>query len=74
MHNSIIDTPLNGKVDSSGLKQVAFTHTAIVDDRPEDTDVFAVLSRESTLPEYVVVKGFVYRIDKTGRITLPMKL
>jgi hypothetical protein len=74
MHSAILDVPLNPRADSANLKQVAFTHTAIVDNRPEDTDVFAVLSRDSPLPEYVGVKGYVYRIDKTGRITLPMKL
>lgn len=44
-------------------------HTAVVDEVPEDTDVFYVLSRKPSIPEMVATRTFVYRIDVTGSIT-----
>jgi hypothetical protein len=43
-------------------------HTAILDDMPEDTDVFHVLAREPKLPELVVTQKFVYQIAADGTI------
>lgn len=75
MHVSILETPVNLAVDSAGRVPQGYVHTTVVDNRPEDTDVFAVLSRGSRFPEYVAIKpGFVYRIDSNGHITLPMRL
>ena len=41
----------------------------MLDDRPEDTDVFHVLSREPRVPEYIVSKSYYFRVDVDGRIT-----
>ncbi len=75
MHNTVIETPENEKVDSAGNKRVAYFQIDVTDNRPEDTDVFAVLSRTPSLPAYVGVDGYwVYRIDTDGRIRDPRKL
>lgn len=63
LHKSIIDfqVPQNVKPEMG-------YHTAILDDIPEDTDVFHVLAREPKLPEFVVTQKFVYRIETDGTI------
>ena len=43
-------------------------HVAVVDDVPEDSDVFYVLSRKPTIPEMIATRNFVYRIGVTGTI------
>ncbi len=43
-------------------------HTAILDELPEDTDVFHVLAREPKVPELVVSSKFVYQIAPDGAI------
>lgn len=44
-------------------------HTAILHDRPEDTDVFLVLERRPRVPEYVASASFFFRIDINGHIS-----
>ncbi len=50
-------------------KEVGF-HVVLLDDIPEDTDVFYVLTREPRIPEIVLAvrKDWVYQIDKNGAI------
>jgi hypothetical protein len=48
----------------------ASTHTAALDDIPEDTDVYHVLTREPKVPEYVVTDEFLYAVYPTGEIRL----
>ena len=48
---------------------VATYHTAVLDDRPEDTDVFHILSREPKLPEYITSRSYIFRVDVDGRVT-----
>lgn len=43
-------------------------HTAVLDDIPEDTDVFHVLSRIPAVPEYVATKRYVFLIERDGTI------
>jgi hypothetical protein len=43
-------------------------HTAVLDDIPEDSDVFHVLSRTPQVAEFVVSKKFVYYIEIDGSI------
>ncbi len=67
LHNTVIEY---GPLPSQGGAQPeAEYHTAVLFDRPQDTDVFLVLTREPKLPEYVVSKSFYFRIDVDGRIT-----
>lgn len=44
-------------------------HIAVLDERPEDTDVFCVLSRKPTMPELIVTHSFAYRVNIDGTIT-----
>lgn len=68
LHKSIIEfgtQPIEQKVE-------AWIHTAVLDDIPEDTDVFHVLSRKPSVPEWVVTKQYVYRIEPDGTINYVM--
>ena len=66
LHNTVLE--YTGR-QRQGAQAVAGSHTAVLDDRPEDTDVFHVLSREPKLPEYIVSKSYFFRVDLDGRIT-----
>jgi hypothetical protein len=48
----------------------AGTHTAILDNIPEDTDVFHVLTRRPSVPEYVMTDAFLYSISPKGNIRI----
>lgn len=65
LHNAIVEY-----APKPGQKVEAYTHVAVLDDVPEDTDVLAVLSRTPRAPEYIVTDAFVYRIDVDGTIRL----
>jgi hypothetical protein len=67
LHNALIE--FAPRPDPNNTLQ-AGTHTAILDDIPEDTDVFHVLVREPRVPEYIVTDAFVYTIYTDGRIRL----
>jgi hypothetical protein len=43
-------------------------HAAVLDDIPEDTDVFHVLAREPAVPEYIITDAFIYRVETNGQI------
>jgi hypothetical protein len=66
LHNTVLEYAGGTKPDAG---RVAAYHTAVLDDRPEDTDVFHVLSREPKLPEYIASQSNFFRIDLDGRIT-----
>jgi hypothetical protein len=66
LHNTVLEYTGHTKPNA---QQVASYHTAVLDDRPEDTDVFHVLSREPKLPEYIASQSYVFRVDLDGRIT-----
>ncbi len=61
MHISVIEFSPEANV-------VAGTHSAVLDDAPEDTDVFHVLVRQPAVPEYIGTPKFVYKIDTDGSI------
>jgi hypothetical protein len=65
LHNTVIEY---GPPKQDGAHLEAGYHTAVLDDRPEDTDVFLVLSRRPQVPEYIVSQSFYFRIDVDGRI------
>jgi hypothetical protein len=63
LHKSIIEFQApKGETPVSGY------HTAILDDIPEDTDVFHVLAREPKVPELIVTQKFVYNVGVDGTI------
>lgn len=66
LHNTVLEYTGRTKPNA---EQVAAYHTAVLDDRPEDTDVFHVLSREPKLPEYIASQSYFFRVDLDGRIT-----
>lgn len=63
LHKSIIEFQV-----PKSERPVTGYHTAILDDVPEDTDVFHVLAREPKIPELVVTQKFVYQIAVDGSI------
>lgn len=67
LHNGIIEY---GPPRSAEGQLEMFTHTAVLDNIPEDTDVFAVLARTPRVPELLVTDAFIYRIEIDGSIGL----
>jgi hydrogenase maturation factor len=63
-HKSIIEFAIPPETQ----KAEAGYHTAVLDDVPEDTDVFHVLVRKSSVPEWVATRQYVYRIETDGVI------
>ena len=39
-----------------------------MDEVPEDSDIFHVLARKPSVPEWIATKSFVYRIEPDGKI------
>ena len=67
LHNALIEY---GPPPREKGKELAYGfHTAVLADRPEDTDVFLVLTRRPRVPEYIASATFYFRIDVDGRIT-----
>jgi len=61
-------------ISTSGVKPIGEPtieigyHTATIDDIPEDTDVFHVLTRSVKTPQMIATKKFVYKIETDGTI------
>lgn len=68
LHNAILDFDARAAAQP-GKRLAAGSHTAVLADRPEDTDVFYVLTREPRLAEYIVSRSYYFRVDVDGRIT-----
>jgi hypothetical protein len=68
LHKSIIEfrTPPELQKVEGGY------HTAVLDDIPEDTDVFHVLVRKPSIAEWVATQQYVYRIETDGAINYLM--
>ncbi len=65
LHKSVIEVePPKDKKQ----QQVAGIHSHVLDDIPEDTDVFHVLTRKPAVPEIIVTKQFVFHVDPDGII------
>lgn len=63
LHKSIIEF----QVPEDQIPQSGY-HTAIMDDIPEDTDVFHVLARQPAIPELIVTNKYVYQVKADGSI------
>ena len=61
MHRSVIEFEIGPTTEGS-------FHTAIVDNVPEDTDVFFVLSRKPSVPEFIMTEKFFYKVEPDGTI------
>jgi hypothetical protein len=69
LHRTVLEFGAEPSGRSGDALEGAF-HVAILDNVPEDTDVFHVLAREPKLPHYIATEAFVYRIDPDGTINL----
>jgi len=67
MHNSILARPADVGVPS-GAHTVAGFRTVVVENVPQDTDVFHVLARTPAIPDYVDARGQLYLINVDGSI------
>lgn len=65
LHNSIIEFSTKD-VESNTI--TSGFHTAVLDDVPEDTDVFHVLARRPHVPELILTPTYAYRIHTDGTI------
>lgn len=70
MHNSILEVG----VPENPKETVAGFHTAVVDDIPEDTDVFYVLARRPAAPEWIGTRKYVYMVEVDGTIKYIMTM
>jgi hypothetical protein len=68
LHNSVIEFGAQFRNAPAGAQLEAGTHTAVLAEVPEDTDVFHVLIRSPRVPEYVMTDHFAYRIETDGKI------
>jgi len=66
LHNELLER--GGTPPRAGATLEAGMHTAVLDDIPEDTDVFHVLARQPEVPEYIVTESFIYRVETNGQI------
>ena len=65
LHKSILE--VRNSVPA-GAQLVAGSHTHVLSDVPEDTDVFHVLRKKPPLPEFVGTKNGVYEVETDGTI------
>ena len=68
LHKSIVEYTL----PQGQTKMEAGYHTAVLDEIPEDTDVFLVLSCKPGMPEWIATRTYIYRIDPDGKINYIM--
>lgn len=61
MHRTILELEVDPKMEGG-------FHTAIVDNAPEDTDVFYVLARKPPAPEFIMTEKFLYHVETDGTI------
>jgi hypothetical protein len=67
LHKSIIE--VEPPKDKDKQQVAGGIHTHVLDDIPEDTDVFHVLTRKPAVPEMVITKQFVFQVDPDGSVT-----
>lgn len=67
MHKSVLAVDADAGVPA-GSHTVAGFHTDVVENIPQDTDVFHVLARTPAIPDYVSALGYLYKIDTDGSI------
>lgn len=65
MHRSVLEFQIGHDTEMG-------YHTAVVDNAPEDTDVFYVLSRRPRVPELIVTEKFVYHVGTDGTVRYMM--
>lgn len=68
MHDAVVESTAPAPAVPVGGQILAGFHTDELDDVPQDTDVFHVLIRRPSMPEYVDARGHLYKIDIDGSI------
>lgn len=68
LHKAILDFV----APKPGETVLLHVHTTVLDDIPEDTDVFHVLARQPAVPEMVTTNRFIFRIETDGTINYLM--
>jgi hypothetical protein len=66
LHKSVIELPPPNV--EGGNQLMMGTHTHVLDDIPEDTDVFHVLTRKPAVGELIITPRFVFQVETDGRI------
>jgi len=66
LHKTIIES----RPVRNGVKAIVGSHTHILSDVPEDTDVLLVLARKPQVPEIVFAGAYMFTIDIDGRISV----
>jgi len=69
MHRSVLPWPKRADIPT-GTAITDGCHSAILEDEPEDTDVFHVLLRKPQVPEYIATANWIFRVDVDGSIRL----
>jgi hypothetical protein len=64
LHKGILEVGDPKKADKAAFG----THSHVLSDVPEDTDVFHVLRKDPPIPEYVITRLFIYVIHRDGKI------
>lgn len=67
MHNSVLAQPVDTSLPNGAQLKAGF-HTVVVENVPQDTDVFHVLARKPSIPDYVDAQGQLYVINVDGSI------
>ena len=65
LHKAIIEFEVSENTEAG-------FNVAVLDDIPEDTDVFHVLSRKPAIPQWVGTNKYIYRIEPDGTINYIM--
>ena len=66
LHNAIIEKEMP-REDAANKVAMGY-HIHVLDDLPEDTDVFHVLSRKPAVPEIIATEHFVFQVDASGDV------
>lgn len=66
LHRQVIEfNAASGGPD--GARVEVGTHTHVLSDEVEDTDVFSVMTRDPRVPEFIVTDRWVFRVDSDGQ-------
>lgn len=71
LHKGII--PDGGPIPA-GATIAAGTHSHVLSDIPEDTDVFHVLARRPAIPEYIATEIAIYEVEVDGTIRIVQRI
>jgi hypothetical protein len=71
LHKGLI--PSGGPIPA-GATIAAGIHTHVLSNIPEDTDVFHVLARKPSIPEYIATEIAIYEVNVDGAIKIVQKM